>query len=422
MPDDRLVSQPQAMAMSDVLAQAPGLLAEFGSPLFILSESILRETYRRFCREFARGGTKVQIAYSYKTNYLPAVCAIFHQEGAIAEVVSGMEYSFARARGIAPSDIIFNGPGKTRADLDRASAEGALIVVDGFDELDALIATANGKPVRIGLRLDFGEQSWSRFGFRTDNGDASRALKRIAAVSNLHLELLHHHAGTDHRDSLPYRRAAQGFVGVLREAAGLNLFPETLDFGGGFAANIGYTPFGVAIAAGLADWAGVSNHNNKPLAIVTEPGRALVDPAGWLAASVLAIKDMPGGERAIVADAGISFLSSANRSAPRPIFAGAPGPLSPASVFGPSCMPLDRLAEHIGLPPLTRGDLLLVGEAGAYTVTQANQFPGPRPAVVLIGPNGPELIRRREDWQDVIDACVLPERLRAAPQKSGPVS
>ena len=416
MPDDRPVLQPQATATSEILARAPGLLAEFGSPLFVLSESVLRETYRRFCREFARGGTKVQVAYSYKTNYLPAVCAILHQEGAIAEVVSGMEYAFARALGIAPSDIIFNGPGKTHADLDSAGAEGALIVVDGFDELDALIETANGKPVRIGLRLDFGEQSWSRFGFRADNGDASRALNRIALLPTLQLELLHHHAGTDHRDPLPYRRAAQGFVGVLREAASLNLFPETLDFGGGFAANTGYAPFGVAIAAGLAEW------NSKPLTIVTEPGRALVDPAGWLAASVIAIKDMPGDERAIVADAGISFLSPANRSAPRPIFAAAPGPLSPASVFGPSCMPLDRLAEHIELPTLKRGDLLLVGEAGAYTVTQANQFPGPRPAVVLIGPNGPELIRRREDWRSVIDLCVLPERLHAVAQKSSPVS
>ncbi len=304
MPDDRPVLQPQATAMSEVLTQAPGLLAEFGSPLFILSELMLRETYRRFCREFARGGTKVQVAYSYKTNYLPAVCAIFHQEGAIAEVVSGMEYSFARALGIAPSDIIFNGPGKTRADLDRACAEGALIVVDGFDELDALIAMASGKPARIGLRLDFGEQSWSRFGLRTDSGNANRALRQIASVPNLQLELLHRHAGTDHRDSLPYRRTAQDFVGVLREAAGLNLFPETLDFGGGFAANIGYAQFGVAIAAGLADWAGISNRKSKPLAIVTEPGRALVDPAGWLAASVMAVKDMPGAERAIVADAG----------------------------------------------------------------------------------------------------------------------
>ncbi|MFZ0695201.1 MAG: diaminopimelate decarboxylase, partial [Alphaproteobacteria bacterium] len=332
--------------------------------------------------------------------------------GPIAEVVSGMEYSFARALGIAPSDIIFNGPGKTRADLDRACAEGALIVVDGFDELDALIAMASGKPARIGLRLDFGEQSWSRFGLRTDSGNANRALRQIASVPNLQLELLHRHAGTDHRDSLPYRRTAQDFVGVLREAAGLNLFPETLDFGGGFAANIGYAQFGVAIAAGLADWAGISNRKSKPLAIVTEPGRALVDPAGWLAASVMAVKDMPGAERAIVADAGISFLSAANRSAPRPIFAGAPGPLSAASVFGPSCMPLDRLAERVELPPLKRGDLLLVSEAGAYTVTQANQFPGPRPAVVLLGPDGPELIRRRENWRDVIDACVLPERLR----------
>lgn len=47
-----------------------------------------------------------------KTNYLAAICALFHREGAIAEVVSEIEYEKARKLGVDGSDIIFNGPAK----------------------------------------------------------------------------------------------------------------------------------------------------------------------------------------------------------------------------------------------------------------------------------------------------------------------
>ncbi|MGB8276229.1 MAG: hypothetical protein WCF16_13270, partial [Alphaproteobacteria bacterium] len=70
-------------------AEAAGLLARFGSPLFVVFEEVLRGRYRALNTAFGAGGHETAIAYSYKTNYLPAVCAILHQEGAWAEVVSG---------------------------------------------------------------------------------------------------------------------------------------------------------------------------------------------------------------------------------------------------------------------------------------------------------------------------------------------
>src|SRR6478752_3165493 len=76
------------------------LAAEFGSPLFVFSESALRQKYRDVHRAFARRYPDVQFAWSYKTNYLNAICTVFHQEGSIAEVVSEFEYEKARHNGI----------------------------------------------------------------------------------------------------------------------------------------------------------------------------------------------------------------------------------------------------------------------------------------------------------------------------------
>jgi len=77
----------------------------------------------------------LQQAWSYKTNYLGAICSIYHQEGAWAEVVSGMEYDMARALGMPASQIIFNGPGKREHELQKAITEGAKLHIDHLDEL-----------------------------------------------------------------------------------------------------------------------------------------------------------------------------------------------------------------------------------------------------------------------------------------------
>ncbi|MDF5722142.1 MAG: hypothetical protein PUP91_16975 [Rhizonema sp. PD37] len=68
------------------------LVAQYGSPLFVYSEQTLRRKYRTMHNAFATRYPNVTFGWSYKTNYLKAICAILHQEGAIAELVSKMEY------------------------------------------------------------------------------------------------------------------------------------------------------------------------------------------------------------------------------------------------------------------------------------------------------------------------------------------
>jgi len=58
----------------------------FGSPTYIISESTIRKTYKDAHRAFSSRYPKVQFAWSYKTNYLNAVCNVFHTEGSWAEV------------------------------------------------------------------------------------------------------------------------------------------------------------------------------------------------------------------------------------------------------------------------------------------------------------------------------------------------
>ncbi|MEG3619528.1 hypothetical protein V5T82_13765 [Magnetovibrio sp. PR-2] len=408
------------------------LMAEFGSPLFLLSEQKLRQQYQSFMETFTAPGIDTVVGYSYKTNYLKAVCAIMHDEGAWAEVVSGMEYALARSLGVPGEKIIFNGPYKSRDELERAVQDGALINVDGFDELNALISVAKavGKKARLGLRINFkyGAQPWTKFGFSSDTGQVRAALKDVKANEKyLNLEALHNHSGTFQVDPKIYGQAVTVLTKVAKQARNLGLEPTTIDLGGGY-------PSGNQLKPDF-DVVGGSNAKERPLArfseeimgkvakakkvlgkrprVIFEPGRSVVDATMQLACSVVAVKDIPDRGPAAVVDAGVNIIPTAYwYDHDIKVIDDTPeGDLRPVSLFGPLCMQIDVLRDRILLPPLDVGSQLVVSNVGAYCITQSMQFIQPRPAAVMLGANGPELIRRAETWEHVFDLDVVPKGL-----------
>lgn len=172
------------------------LMDRYGSPLFVISETTIRRTYQRALKAFKVRYPKVQFAWSYKTNYLDAVCKIFHQEGSWAEVVSRFEYDKAIRNGVPGNLIIFNGPDKIKEDLKTAVVNRSLIHIDHFDELYTLIEMLDGTSdkarVAIRVNMDTGiYPQWDRFGFNYESGQAWNAIMKIAAQQNLELEGLH---------------------------------------------------------------------------------------------------------------------------------------------------------------------------------------------------------------------------------------
>src|SRR3989344_4587463 len=105
------------------------LMAQYGSPLLIFTERIILEKYRRLKEALEQYYPHAQIAYSVKTNYLPALMGILKEEGAFTEVVSGFEFWLARKLGFKPQEIIFNGPDKKTADIETALREGIMLNV-----------------------------------------------------------------------------------------------------------------------------------------------------------------------------------------------------------------------------------------------------------------------------------------------------
>ncbi|MEY4582307.1 MAG: hypothetical protein RL701_7010, partial [Pseudomonadota bacterium] len=217
------------------------LVAQYGSPLFVFSERTLQENYRDLHEAFTRRYPRVRIAWSYKTNYLEAICRTFHRQGAWAEVVSPFEYEKALRSGVAPSEIHFNGPYKPDAALYKAATTGSIIHIDNFDEIVRLeeVARRSGRKPRVAVRVNMaidGLQAWSRFGLNLESGQARDAVRRIQASGLLELIGLHTHIGTYILEPAAYGTAAfklARFANELRAEHGIQL--SFLDLGGGFA-------------------------------------------------------------------------------------------------------------------------------------------------------------------------------------------
>jgi diaminopimelate decarboxylase len=424
-----------ATADAEEAFDAAALVSRYGTPLFVVSEERLRADFRKFRATFSDPHIDTRIAYSVKTNYLPAVCSILKAEGAWAEVVSGMEYELCRSLGFAPAEIVFNGPHKTHEELVRALGEGALVNVDNFDELDRVeqIAATLSTPARIGIRISFhyGAMPWTKFGFSDDNGDSQKALERIARNRRLRLELLHNHCGTFVLVHALYAMAAEKLIGLARRARALGLAPHMIDFGGGYPSSNSLRPeydfAGGSVRAGDF-WTPYADEicsrlvkarelfGGRPT-LVLEPGRAVVDACTQLLCTVVAKKSINKNEDAIILDAGVNLVPTAcYYDHPVTRLAGVNGtPHSrhrAVNVFGPLCMQSDRLRENALLPPLAIGDIVRISHVGAYCHTMSMQFIQARPATVLIGPAGPEIVRRRERWRDVFVLDELPARLR----------
>jgi diaminopimelate decarboxylase len=397
-----------------------GLIKQYGSPVFIISEQRVRQNYKAVVRAFNTRYPKVQFAWSYKTNYMNAVCNIFHQEGSWAEVVSGFEYKKALGNGVAGSNIIFNGPDKHVDEIRLAIENDSLLHIDHFEELYALIDICSelNKKARVAIRVNMDTgiyPKWDRFGFNLENGQAWNALTKIVASDKLQLIGLHAHIGTFMLSTHAYSLAATKLSQLALDCkTQLHTSIKYLDLGGGFPSQNtlkgSFLPgadtvpsideFAEAITTSILK-AGFRTEE-LPL-LILETGRALIDDAGYLLGTVLANKRLSDGRRATIMDFGVNIMFTSFWYDHK---------ISPAQemsqfteetvMYGPLCMNIDVVRESVSLPLLNKGDHVVVHKVGAYNMTQWMQFIAMRPNIVLIDTKAQTHVIRKAETLDYL--------------------
>jgi diaminopimelate decarboxylase len=406
-------------------------MADYGSPLFVISEKTIRETYQAAKKAFTTRYPKVQFAWSYKTNYLNAVCNVYHQEGSWAEVVSGFEYEKALRNGVPGKKIIFNGPDKSEDDLRKAITNDSLIHIDHLDELYTIIELADNmklKPrVAIRVNMDTGiYPMWDRFGFNYENGQAWDALNKIMRSGKMELVGLHSHIGTFMLTAQAYATAAYKLadlaIGIQKK---YNHKIKYIDMGGGFASkntlkgsylqgsdtNPTFDDYAEAITSALIN--SDFEPGNLPL-LILETGRALIDDAGSLLGSVISNKRLSDGRRNTIVDVGVNILFTSfwyeHKVTPAQEFTQY---AEDTVLYGPLCMNIDVIRESVSLPLMNKGEQFLIHSVGAYNMTQWMQFITLRPKVVMIGMDGkPHLIRNNETIENITSLEKMPDHLK----------
>jgi len=404
------------------------LMEDYGSPVFVFSEKTIRNTISEARQAFETRYPKVQFAWSYKTNYLDAVCKIFQDEGAWAEVVSGFEFEKALALGVNGSQILFNGPEKSAENLTLAINNNACIHIDHFDELYLLMEITRklDKKARVAIRVNMDTgiyPMWDRFGFNYENGEAWNAINRIMLAEKLELIGLHTHIGTYIMATSAYGIAASKLANLMMAThRKFDHWMKYIDLGGGFASKNtlkgAYMP-GSETCPSFDEYAeAITNalisseipHENLP-ALFLETGRALIDDAGYLLTTVLANKRSSVGRRNMVIDAGVNLLFTSfwynlgvYPSKPTSEY------VEETTIYGPLCMNIDVIRDAINFPHVKTGDQLVIERVGAYNVTQWMQFITYRPNVVLIDLEGKShIIRKKEDLETLKEKEVKSE-------------
>lgn len=397
------------------------LIARHGSPLFVISEKKIRENYRNAKRAFETRYPKVQFAWSYKTNYLNAVCNVFHQEGSWGEVVSRFEYDKALKNGVPGNKILFNGPDKTDEDLKAAIKNDSPIHIDHLDELYRLIEISRSlsKKPRVAIRVNMDTgiyPMWDRFGFNYENGQAWDAINKIMASGTLSLVGLHCHIGTYMLTPGAYGIAASKMSELaLSVKRTFSTDITYIDMGGGFCSKNtlkGAYLTGADTVPEVHDYAeviasAILNAGFKPDELpylYLETGRALIDDAGYLLGSVISNKRLSDGRRATIMDFGVNLMFTSfwfnHKTSPAQAFGHH---TEDTVLYGPLCMNIDVVRENVSLPPLNAGDQVVVHHMGAYNITQSMQFISLRPAIVMIDMEGKDHVIRTKETLETLE-------------------
>jgi diaminopimelate decarboxylase len=404
-----------------------GLALENGSPFYVFDRDKFIDNYRTFERAFHARYDRIQIGYSYKTNYVPYVCRLVKELGGHAEVVSRLEYDLARRVGQDPGRIIFNGPLKREEDVEVALLGGAMVNLDSWYELDHLRAFASKHPAasaRIGLRInvDLSDDEGAshvqeglpvgRFGF---SPESIRHVIPIVSALGFHVRALHGHTSSRTRSPWIYERITRTLCHVAEEHFANAV--EFIDIGGGFYGKMppGFAPPGAAtfddyaqvIVRALEEslWA----RTRRPC-LVLEPGVALAADAMSFVTRVLDVKEIGGRVLAVVDGSILNVKPTMNpRNQPyRAIRASGAARRSERllSVVGATCMEKDYLLKDV-VCDVEPGDYLAIDNVGAYSLVMTPPFIHPAPAIVTRDRGTVLAIRERQTFDQVFGAYLF---------------
>ncbi len=413
------------------------LVKEFGTPLYVMDEELLRQNCREYYESFTGTYPGALVVYAGKAFLTTAMCRLVASEGLGLDVVSGGELYTALRAGFPAERIYFHGNNKTIEELKLGlKAKTGRFVADNLAEIENLhrLYTASRTRADILIRVTPGIEAHTheyiqtgqidtKFGLAITTGQAMAGIKKALTFPSLNLVGLHCHIGSQIFELESYQHEAEVMMDFLRqvyEETGQRLAELNLGGGLGIYYVAGDKPPGIrAYAAIIMETVKrkAAELNCPVPKVIVEPGRSIVGPAGTTLYTVGTVKDIPGVRNYIAVDGGMT-------DNPRPALyqaryegmlanKGGRPKTEEVSVAGKCCESGDMLIWDLHLPAVEPGDILAVSCTGAYHYSMSSNYNRlPRPAVVFVQNGQADLVVKRETMDDLIRNDVIPERLK----------
>ncbi|EMZ6973289.1 diaminopimelate decarboxylase [Staphylococcus pseudintermedius] len=367
------------------------LAQSFGTPTIVYDEAQIRQQMRRYHSAFQQNDIGYVLSYASKAFTCLQMVKLAAEEDFELDVVSEGELYTALEAGFDPQRIHFHGNNKTKHEIRYALESGiGYFVVDVLDEID-LIEQYATKPVDVLLRVNPGVeahthefiqtgQEKSKFGLSLKHGLALEAVEKIRNTNNIVLKGIHFHIGSQIEETTGMIETAKMVLNWLDEHA---ITIDLLNLGGGFSAQYVEGDQSFDIEAGITEIVQAIKAECQQLkypipTLSIEPGRSIVAEAGVTLYEVGTIKDIPGVNKYVSIDGGMSdhirtalydakyqaLLINRNET-----------PDETVTIAGKLCESGDIIIHEAKLPSsVKRGDYLAILATGAYHYSMASNY------------------------------------------------
>ena len=390
------------------------LAEEFGTPLYVYNEKILRQK----CRDLKNLVTypKFVVDYSAKANSSLAFLEIVREEGLEVDAMSPGEIHIELMAGFKPSEIFFVCNNVSKEEMQYAIDKGVLISVDSVSQLEQYGSINPNSKVAIRFNPGVGAGHHEKVvtaGKKTKFAVDPEFIPEVKAILekyNLTLAGINQHIGSLFMNGEAFVESITSLLKIAKQFDNL----EFVDMGGGFGipykkeedqAPIDLKDLGKCIDEVLY---GFEKEYGKQVTFRIEPGRYISAECSVILSTVHAVK-YNHDKKFIGCDTGFNVLQ---RPAMYDSYHGievyrksdkVSEKEETVTIVGNICETGDILAKDRTMPEIFEGDTLCVLDAGAYGQSMSSNYNSRlRPAEVLIRENNEVvLIRRRDTFEDM---------------------
>jgi diaminopimelate decarboxylase len=392
------------------------LVEKYGSPVYVYQTSKMKQQYDSMLHAFK--DIKVKINFACKALNNLNVLKFFKGIGSGLDAVSIQEVQLGLQAGFKPQDIMFTPNCVSIEEIIEGVKLGVKINIDNISILEQF-GNLYGNKIPVCVRINPHILAGGNDKISTGHIDSKFGISiyqmphvhRVVEATNIRVEGLHMHTGSDILDVEVFLRGAEIMLDVARSFPDLNY----VDFGSGF--KVAYKPedyftdidnLGKDLTRVFKKFC---KEYGRDLTLVFEPGKFLVSEAGYFFARVNVVKQTLSSVFAGL-DTGLNHLI-------RPMFYDAyhqiinvsnpKGKLRIYTVVGYICE-TDTFGWNRKINDIREGDYLVFLNAGAYCFTMASNYNSRlRPPEVLIHEGKDYLIRKRETLDDLLKNQVMLE-------------